>query len=430
MCSVVLMAACTTGTVTPGGSVPPILTTQPSVAPSTTAPRVVPDHQRIYLPRAGLPPVSVHIDGIGIQPTPEERIRSRLDALNPAKYPTFPVPLGAFNPFPLADPSQLHVATVTIQGDLALVDFTLPDGGWRLVADQTIGLRQELVYTATEEPGIRRVQITVNGGKPSPLPLDGPLTREQVFGYASEGSLQSVRGFGERGGPQRAARATHSVDEVAPGLARFVVEIDQPAGQPTRMYPDWDVNVSSNPETFSPNGGKWQLTVEIYGGVDAKQGVEVVDRSPLRSVTTGVGFGGTPLVYVLALDDLRPWRTALLFDPVRVVVDIGGEPTSISGRNAVYAPRPGQAVSRSLQISGVASAFEATVRFRVLDTQGRIVAQGVTTASNCCEPGGAFDATVQIPLNVPAGPVTLEMFEPSAKDGSDLNLVRVPLQLR
>ncbi|HEV2009822.1 MAG TPA: Gmad2 immunoglobulin-like domain-containing protein [Candidatus Limnocylindria bacterium] len=404
----------------------------PSVAASSaaaTTPRVLPDHQRIYLPRAGLPPVSVHVDGIAIQPTPEQRIRSRLDALNPAKYASFPGPLGAFNPFPLADPSQLHVTTVAIHGDLALVDYALPDGGWRVTtADQAIGLRQELVYTATEEPGIRRVQITVNGGKPSPLPLDGPLTREQVFGYASEGSLRSVRGFGERGGPQRAARATHSVDEVAPGLTRFVVEIDQPAGQPTRMYPDWNVNVSSNPETFSPDGGKWQLTVEIYGGVDAKQGVEVVDRSPLRSVTTGVGFGGTPLVYVLALDDLRPWRTALLFDPVRVVVDIGGHPSAVAPTTAVYGPRPGDVVSWMFSVSGVASAFEAHVDWRVRDPSGRIVSSYGTTGTNG-EAGGVYETIASVPESF-VGRATLEVFQTSGKDGSDAEVVRVPIEIR
>ena len=394
-----------------------------------TAPRAVPDHQRIYLPRAGLPPVGLHIDGIAIQPGPEERIRSRLDALNPAKYPTFSVPLGAFNPFPLADPSQLHVATVTIQGDLALVDFALPDGGWRVVAEQTVGLRQELVYTATEEPGIRRVRFTVNGGQPSPVPLDGPLTREQVFGYASESRLQSVRGFGERGGPQRAARATHSVDEVAPGLTRFIVEIDQPAGQPTRTYPDWNVNVSSNPETFSPDGGKWQLTIEIFGGLDAKQGVEVVDRSPLRSVTTGVGFGGTPLVYVLALDDLRPWRTALLVDPVRIVVDIGGYPSSVAPTTAVYGPRPGEIVSRMFSVSGVVSAFEAHVDWRVRDPSGRIVSSYGTTATNCCEAGGVYETIASVP-DAFVGRAMLEVFQTSGKDGSDTEVVRIPIEIR
>jgi hypothetical protein len=378
----------------------------------------------------GLPPVGVHVDGIATQATAEERIRSRLDALNPARYPSFPGPPGTFNPFPLADPTQLRVGTVSIQGDLAVVDYALPGGGWRVTTtEQGVGLQQELVYTATEEPGVRRVQITVNGGKVSQLPLDGPLTREQVFGYAIDGRLQSVRGFGERGGPQRAARTTYSVDEVAPGLTRFVVQIDQPAGQPTRTYPDWDVNVSSNPETFSPDGGKWQLTVEIYGGFDAKQGVEVVDRSPLRSITTGVGFGGTPLVYALALDDLRPWRTALLFDPVRIVVDIGGHPSAVAPTTAVYGPRPGEVMSWMFSVSGVASAFEAHVDWRVRDPSGRIVSSYGTTGTNSGEAGGAYETIASVPESY-VGRATLEVFQTSGKDGSDAEVVSVPIEIR
>ena len=320
---------------------------------------------------------------------------------------------------------------MTTDGDLATVEIGVDPAWAARGAAQSQALVQQLIYTITEVPGIRRVWLKDPGKQTftiDQLVVDKPLAREDVFGYASVGSRDPVRGFGDRAGTKRTVTTSYSVDTVAPGLARFEIAFD-PRRLPNELHPDWDVSVTANPETFDPAGGKWKLTIQLYNVTDAK-GVheEAVGGTPLRSIKTNYGFGGTPLVYVLALDDLRPWRTALT--PTGLIIDIGGNPQSISGRNAVYSPQPNQTVSRTIQITGVASAFEANVAFRVRDAQGREVAQGHTTATNCCEPGGLFAASVQVPPEVPAGRITLEVFQPSPRDGSDLALIRVPLTLR
>jgi hypothetical protein len=394
---------------------------------------------RVFFVRDVLPPLSANASAHGPAPTTaEQRVLQRIGAAHDAGAGT--VPAGAANPLALVGRVQTptggsasYGVGVSISGDTAKVEFILANG-WQIHGTaQAQALIQQIVYVVTEEPGIRKALITEQGRTNAVIDgliVDRPLAREDVTGYGRSGSLQPAHGLGERGGPQRVAHASHSVDAVAPGLTRFVVQIDPPAGQPTRTYPDWNVNVSSNPETFSPDGGKWQLTLEIFDAVDAAQGVVLDGRAPLRSITTGVGFSGTPLVYVLALDDLRPWRTAIAYNPFRIIVDIGGDPRAIFGdTNAVYAPSYGAAVGRAFQVSGIAHNGEANVVIRVLDDKQKEIYRGSTTATNCCDPGGTFDGTVQLPTNA-TGNIFLEVLETSAKDGSNLKLIRIPLTVR
>jgi len=66
---------------------------------------------------------------------------------------------------------------------------------------------------------------------------------------------------------------------------------------------------------------------------------------------------------------------------------------------------------------------------RVRDDKQKEIYKASTTATNCCDPGGTFDTTVQLPASV-TGNIYLEVYESSAKDGSDLKLIRIPLTVR
>lgn len=415
---------------TPTATSPAVVATAvPTGGPSVATPRPM----LVYFARDGLPPVAATVSTSGgpANERPEGLIGARLSALFNARANE--VPPGAINAAALGGSRGTSISVRLIDGDLATVEIGITDGWPARGAARSQALLQQLVYTITEQPGIRRAMI-VDQGKATAtidqLVVDKPLSREDVFGYREVGSTDPVRGFGERGGPVRQALTRYTVDAV-PGLAHFEIELAQPAGEPTRMYPDWDVSVARNDETLKPDGGKWRLTVQVYNATDAKPGFVAVDRTPLRAITTTTGKGiGAPLIYELALDDLRPWRTALAFDPVRIIVDIGGDPRTISGRNAVTFPAPGEIVGREFKVTGIASAFEANVQYRVRDAQGRIVVKGFTTATNCCEAGGLFSVAVKVPTEVPAGPITLEVFQASPRDGSDLAVIAVPLTLR
>jgi hypothetical protein len=205
-----------------------------------------------------------------------------------------------------------------------------------------------------------------------------------------------------------------------------VIETDLAIFSPTVAYPDFKVEVVQNDESSKPLGGKWRMVVSV-NGTDATTGTQTIDKSPLRSIVTTQQ--GRYTLYEIGLDDLRPWRTAIAVNPFRIIVDIGGDPRMIAGNNAVYAPAYGAAVDRTFQVSGLAQNFEANVVIRVRDAKEKEILITHTTATNCCEPGGTFDATVQLPAGV-TGNIYLEVLESSAKDGSDLKLIRIPLTVR
>ncbi|PKM77289.1 MAG: spore gernimation protein [Firmicutes bacterium HGW-Firmicutes-15] len=93
----------------------------------------------------------------------------------------------------------------------------------------------------------------------------------------------------------------------------------------------------------------------------------------------------------------------------------------------VTAPVPGQIISSPVEIKGNARVFEATVSFRVRDTNGNILAEGFTTASEGAPGRGDFLGRLDFK---PAGPGKgqIEVFEVSMKDGSDRNKVIIPVE--
>ena len=77
----------------------------------------------------------------------------------------------------------------------------------------------------------------------------------------------------------------------------------------------------------------------------------------------------------------------------------------------------------------MARVFEAAVAWRVRDGNGRDVATGHTTASRGTSAlWGFFEATITLPPNV-AGTPTLEVFWIGPQDGTELDVVRIPLTL-
>ncbi|MGH2499630.1 MAG: Gmad2 immunoglobulin-like domain-containing protein, partial [Candidatus Limnocylindria bacterium] len=389
---------------------------------------------RLYYARDLLPPAAAERSVRGEPGTAAERIRARLDGLNPANV-TDPPPAGAFNAFPLSDPSLLRVEAVTVDGDTARVDFRLPASGWAASgAARSQGLLQQLVYTATEEPGIRRVLITENGGRPAridQIAVDGALAREDVFGYAPARPGDRIESTGDA----IAARATvtHSVDAVAPAMARVVVRLEPVTGTfgPLGYLPSFTAEAMPNDDRARPELGKYVLELRLDGIENAAAGTVTVDGSPLRAIQTVAPAGArAPTIYRLGLDDLRPWRVTVLAEPVRVVVDVGGHPQAVAGNTAVYAPRFGETVARDFTVSGLARAFEANVLWRVRDSADRVVANGNTTASiGTSAVWGTYQFPVRLPASV-SGNVTLEVFQSSPRDGSETDKVAVPLQVR
>jgi len=395
---------------TPSASVTPVPT--PSV---NTGPQPITlDHDVMYVGRIGLPPIGFHIVMPAAAVTRDARIAARITSL-PALRPDA-APLGTRN-F-LWDGIFQGGVNVTISGDLATVDLLLGNKPWSaLEVGGEAGIVQQLVYTATEEPGIRAVLFTHDRGQQmrvGEFVFSQPLTRENVSGYRRVDPSFLGEQWPLACSPAPCSSqpillsSSHSVDYVAMGVTRFTIE---------------PLKTDDSVATWA---GKYVMRIDI-AGVEARPGLSIVERSPLRSVRSQVDAGHT--TYELALDDLRPWRVVMLNDPLRIVIDLGGYPSSISETIAVYTPAPGDPPVRQFTVSGLATTFEATLSWRVRDGTQRVVASGTTTASiGTTRQWGTFQFPVQVSASVTPGDLWLEVYSVSPANGTEQGLVRVQMK--
>ena len=95
----------------------------------------------------------------------------------------------------------------------------------------------------------------------------------------------------------------------------------------------------------------------------------------------------------------------------------------------VESPLAFEDVTSPLRVTGTANTFEATFSYELTDTDGLIVDENFVTATSGTGTRGTFDFTTE-PFTVPFDGVgALIVFEHSAKDGSRINLVEVPLRM-
>lgn len=425
-------------TSTPSGSptkTPAVATATPTPAPTA---KTAPNHDVVYVARDGLPPVGIELrPGVITGRTAAERIQQRLNVLledgDLSKVAAEQIAGATTNVLYSASNAKKvsAAASVRIDGTIAFVDIVVTSDWGITGAAQTTAALQQLVYTATEEPGVRQVLLTQNGGKPARIDqivFDKPLAREDVFLYDAGGQTDAVSG--DLGGNGfGTATAAWSVDAAAPGLTRLVVTVSDPGGK----VPAFAVTVDPDPRAPAPlSGGKSAISL-LVAARDGGTVSTVVDQTPLRTVGVANGKfanGNEGVLYVLELDDLRPWRVYTLANPNRIVLDIGGTPQAVSDRIAVYAPTATGTVARTFTLSGAARVFEANVVWRVKDSRQNVVAEGHTTASLGTSPiWGTFSTQITLPATV-TGNTTLEVFEVSPKDGSDQGLVAIPLTVK
>jgi hypothetical protein len=95
----------------------------------------------------------------------------------------------------------------------------------------------------------------------------------------------------------------------------------------------------------------------------------------------------------------------------------------------VESPLAFETVTSPFRVTGTANTFEATFSYEVTDTDGLIVDENFVTATSGTGTRGTFDFTTK-PFMVPLDGVgSLIVFELSAKDGSRINLVEIPLRM-
>lgn len=89
---------------------------------------------------------------------------------------------------------------------------------------------------------------------------------------------------------------------------------------------------------------------------------------------------------------------------------------------------PGDTVRSPVRLTGTANTFEATFMITITDWDGRIVYEDFATATSGSGTRGTFDVTVPFEVEQ-AGMGAIIVWEESAKDGSQINVVEIPVRI-
>ena len=188
------------------------------------------------------------------------------------------------------------------------------------------------------------------------------------------------------------------------------------------------------------------LSTAIPAGTELL-GVDIDDRIATVDLSSEFGSGGGSLSMMARVAQVV--FTVTQFPTVDAVdFEIEGEPvTALGGEGLliedpqtradweelapailVESPLPFAEVSSPLEITGTANTFEAAFRINVTDGEGLIVYDEPAMATSGSGTRGTFDVTADFEVPRP-GQGALIVFEESAQDGSQVNLVEIPLQI-
>jgi hypothetical protein len=94
----------------------------------------------------------------------------------------------------------------------------------------------------------------------------------------------------------------------------------------------------------------------------------------------------------------------------------------------VESPLPDTPVTSPLHARGTANTFEATFQYDLVDPGGKLLKTHFVTATSGSGTRGSFDFTVPFPAGH-EGAGKLVVYERSAKDGSRIHIVAIPVRL-
>lgn len=216
-----LLTSCAAPVARPTATPSPTETAAVSVSPSAPA-----ASWTVYFARDLATPVAVVLDGPVPAATIELRIRQRMELLRGAPRSRDG---GAFN---VVARMTASLASVSVAGSLATLDYSVPTGDWGIDGSATLrAFVQQVIYTASEEPGITSVLITQDGGD------------EAVIG--GEGLVIS--------GPQ--TRAGLGYEGITPDQAARVIRMSVTTARPlliaTGIPEDWTADVHADANTFT-----------------------------------------------------------------------------------------------------------------------------------------------------------------------------------
>jgi germination protein M len=260
--------------------------------------------------------------------------------------------------------------------------------------------------TTTSSPESSSSSSSTTSTTTAPIDADASLvyfTRGEHLAVAG----RDLTGGGE--GPDRLEAAMRAVldgpsafEQDEAGLATAVPEGSSLLG----VTVEGDLATVDLASSFGSGGGSLSMRMRVAQLVYTATELEGVERVTITiDGETVAGLGGEGV----AVDDLDRSGFDDLLPPI-----------------LVQRPVPGQAIDRSLDVSGLANVFEGTVTIEVIDEGGDVVASGFGTGA--MGEWLPFDATLTIPEDVD-GELVVRSFEESAEDGSRQKVIEVPVTL-
>ena len=157
-------------------------------------------------------------------------------------------------------------------------------------------------------------------------------------------------------------------------------------------------------------------TAAVWSTGRTSDGVLSIDIDPLERPALA------QVVYTLT--QFPTTRSVVVNDKRYTRADFEAETPTI----LVESPLPFQTVKSPLRATGTANTFEATFQYDLVDSSGKLVKTHFVTATSGTGTRGTFDFTVPFSA-ARAGPGKLVVYELSAKDGSRIHVLAIPLRL-
>ena len=263
-----------------------------------------------------------------------------------------------------------------------------------------------------------------------------------LLGVACVGHTASIKlsGGGPNGSPVASATPTVPNSPAATKDPTPAPSASEDMAAITMTQPDAGERVAS-PVHISGTANVFEATVTARI-LDA-QGVQIA--SALTQATCGTGCRGDYSVWIAYSVPSDQPGTVEVYEasakdgsPVHVVkvavtLTASGSTTSCGCDDSTPAilastPDPGQRVGNPVTVSGTADVFEAQFVVRLLDEDGTVITELPVHAS--CGTGCVGDFSVSVGYTVDhEQPGTIWLFDYSERDGSIIDLVKIPVTL-
>lgn len=243
--------------------------------------------------------------------------------------------------------------------------------------------------------------------------------------------------------------APDTIPPTKPVPVRVYFTRDEKVAVVTRSVPGPAVAAGAIRELLSgptATEASYGLTSTIPSGTRLR-GVTVSDGTATIDLSTEYDSGGGTLSMKMRLAQVV--YTLTQFPSVeRVSFKIEGAPVDALGGEGILigapqtrgdyedmtpailveSPAPGEHVTSPLRVQGTANTFEAAFFVRVLASDGTVLSEQPKMATSGTGTRGTFDAMISFTTSKP-DPGTLVVFESSARDGSEVHVVKIPVML-